>query len=74
MAATRKTSASKPKTMKTLTLVPQAGVLSGQNIQDSIRNRAYELFLQRGGQHGHELEDWLRAETEVITQFKRHSA
>ena len=26
---------------------------------------AYELFLQRGGEHGHDLEDWLRAEAIV---------
>jgi ribosomal protein L7/L12 len=32
---------------------------------ERIRARAYELFLERGGQHGHELEDWLRAEAEL---------
>ena len=26
---------------------------------------AYELFLQRGYEHGHDLEDWLRAEAIV---------
>ena len=28
--------------------------------------RAYQLFEQRGGEHGHDLEDWLRAEAEVV--------
>jgi len=27
-----------------------------------IRNRAYEIYLQRGAQPGCELEDWLQAE------------
>jgi len=30
-----------------------------------IRNRAYELYLLRGGQPGCELEDWLQAEREL---------
>src|SRR5579862_947959 len=31
------------------------------------RNRAYEIYLRRGGQHGCELEDWLQAERELTT-------
>jgi hypothetical protein len=31
-----------------------------------IRMRAYELFEQRGYQHGYDLEDWLQAEAEVM--------
>jgi hypothetical protein len=33
--------------------------------EEEIRNRAYEIYLQRGGQPGDELEDWLRAEREL---------
>ena len=29
--------------------------------EQEIRNRAYEIYLQRGGQPGYELEDWLQA-------------
>ena len=32
---------------------------------DVIAMRAYELFLQRGGQHGQDFEDWLTAEREL---------
>jgi hypothetical protein len=32
---------------------------------DVIRERAYELFERRGGEPGHELEDWLTAEREL---------
>jgi ribosomal protein L7/L12 len=31
-----------------------------------IAARAYERFLERGGQHGHDLEDWLAAEAELL--------
>ncbi len=33
--------------------------------QSDIANRAYELFLQRGGGHGSDWDDWLRAEREL---------
>ena len=32
---------------------------------DDIAMRAYELFLQRGAQHGQDFEDWLTAEREL---------
>jgi Protein of unknown function (DUF2934) len=30
-----------------------------------IGHRAYEIFLERGSVHGHDLDDWLRAEHEL---------
>lgn len=32
---------------------------------DDIRRRAYELFTARGGTHGYDIEDWLKAEREL---------
>ena len=32
---------------------------------ESIRTRAYELFLSRGALHGNDLGDWLNAEREL---------
>jgi hypothetical protein len=32
---------------------------------DQIARRAYELFLARGSEHGHDVEDWLQAEREI---------
>ena len=29
---------------------------------EDIADRAYQLFLERGSEHGHDLEDWLAAE------------
>jgi hypothetical protein len=36
--------------------------------KQEIRNRAYEIYLQRGAESGYEVEDWLQAEREVTTQ------
>ena len=36
-----------------------------------IAGRAYELFLERGGEHGHDVEDWLRAEGEILAGGSR---
>jgi hypothetical protein len=38
-------------------------------VSDLIRRRAYELFEQRGRQPGHDVEDWLQAEQELIQQM-----
>jgi hypothetical protein len=37
-------------------------------LEERIRARAYELFEQRGGEHGRAEEDWLRAEQEILNQ------
>jgi HSP20 family molecular chaperone IbpA len=37
-----------------------------QQVQLAIARRAYELFEARGRKHGHDWEDWLRAESELL--------
>jgi hypothetical protein len=32
--------------------------------EEGIRDRAYEICRERGGEPGHELDDWLKAERE----------
>src|SRR5579862_2558639 len=34
-------------------------------VKEKIQARAHELYLQRGGKDGHELQDWLAAEKEL---------
>ncbi len=34
-------------------------------LDEEIRQRAYEFYVERGYEEGHATEDWLRAETEV---------
>jgi hypothetical protein len=36
-----------------------------QPADDKIRNRAYEIYEGRGGEHGHDWDDWLAAEREL---------
>ena len=37
-----------------------------REIRDAIASRAYELYEERGHRHGHDLEDWLSAESETL--------
>ncbi len=39
---------------------------SHPNIEEKIRRRAHELYEARGREDGHDLDDWLRAEAEVM--------
>jgi len=60
----------KPEIVKTdsrATLVPI-------NLEDEIRRLAYLLSERRGFEPGHESEDWLTAETEVLQRYRQHSA
>jgi hypothetical protein len=34
-------------------------------LKDEVACRAHELYLQRGGEHGKDVEDWLKAEKEL---------
>lgn len=49
---------------------PETTVEEGEELpqltrEQKIRNLAYEIYLQRGGQSGYELEDWLQAERKL---------
>lgn len=37
-----------------------------QPVQLALARRAYELFVMRGHEHGHDWEDWFRAESELL--------
>ena len=43
---------------------------AASNVHEEIRQRAYELYEQRGRQDGHDLEDWLQSESEVMRKRK----
>ena len=38
---------------------------SQERTEELIRMRAYQLFEERGYEHGHDLDDWLQAEGEI---------
>lgn len=45
---------------------PESDKLSVYDLQERIRNRAYDLYEKRGAQDGHALDDWLEAKAEVL--------
>jgi Protein of unknown function (DUF2934) len=60
----------KPEIVKTesrMNLVPI-------NLEDEIRSLAYLLSERRGFQPGHETEDWLTAEHEVLERYHQQTA
>jgi DUF2934 family protein len=52
--------------------VPQARKTSvnssSADLNAKIRERAYQLYLERGSTPGHENEDWFRAEREILAR------
>jgi hypothetical protein len=57
------------RTTATRRQTPALAVMkSAPELQEQIRRRAYELYEQRGRDEGHELDDWLQAESEVTQQ------
>jgi hypothetical protein len=44
---------------------PLPSVTESGNDEELIRTRAHALYIERGMEDGHEVEDWLRAEQEV---------
>ncbi len=52
------------KHKKEVSQVSNAGSL--ELTEETIRQRAFELFEQRGCEPGHDLDDWLQAEAEVM--------
>jgi hypothetical protein len=44
------------------------------NLEDEIRQRAFELYQQRGSRPGSEAEDWSAAEEEIRQRYRQQSA
>ncbi len=42
-----------------------------EEVKKRIAERAYHLFLARGGQHGYHLEDWFKAEKEIKSEMDK---
>lgn len=41
--------------------------------RDQIEVRAYEIYLQRGGADGNDVQDWLQAESELLAGAEKNS-
>jgi len=44
------------------------------DVEGQIRARAYELYVQRGSEPGHEHEDWLVAEREILDRSNQQQS
>jgi hypothetical protein len=62
------------RTTATPRQTPAQVTKSTPDLQEQIRRRAYELYEQRGRNDGHELDDWLQAESEVTQRAKTVAA
>jgi hypothetical protein len=47
---------------------------SASDLQEQVRRRAYELYEERGRVNGHDVADWLQAESEVRQQKSKAMA
>lgn len=47
--------------------VPAAALQATAPSRDDVARRAFELYCERGGQDGHDVQDWLQAERELLT-------
>ena len=55
--------------MPNVNLEKNSDVAQDSDVKERIRTRAYELYEQRGGDKGRELDDWLQAEAEAIGEI-----
>lgn len=53
---------------------PPKGTENEPTVEEQIRQRAYELYEERGREDGHELDDWLRAEGEFTRKARTIAA
>ena len=60
------------KSLEPITLkANSAETEASSELQEQIRRRAYELYEQRGGEEGRELDDWLQAVAEVTQSMAK---
>jgi hypothetical protein len=49
--------------------IPRGPNQTDAEIEEKIRQRAYELYQERGGVEGNPTDDWLQAKKEVLSHF-----
>ena len=54
-----------PSITTTANRAPKSRALSVTITNDDIARRAYDLYLARGCEHGHDVDDWINAEREL---------
>jgi hypothetical protein len=46
-------------------------LLSDDDVREKIALRAYKIYEDRGGQHGRDIDDWLQAETDELSEAEQ---
>ncbi|HUJ79868.1 MAG TPA: DUF2934 domain-containing protein [Nitrospiria bacterium] len=49
--------------------IPGGASPNGEVLRQRIAKRAYEVYLDRGQTHGHDVDDWLEAEQMVLAEM-----
>ena len=63
-----------PRRLEVVKTEPRKNVVVPIKLEDEIRRRAYELYVQRGSTPGSEAEDWLAAEREVRQRYQKQQS
>jgi len=61
----------KKRTPTKVSLVTPEAAIAATPDPEAIAARAYFLYLERGGAHGNDWDDWLRAERDLTTSADR---
>lgn len=72
-AVVKKTPAKKAEVKKAavkMTTAPRKKTLTKAEFLAAVRDRAYEIYLQRDPENGCEISDWLAAEADVAKAYK----
>jgi hypothetical protein len=73
-AAAEVKAVSEPRKLEVVKNESRKNVVIPINLEDEIRRRAYELYVQRGSVSGNEAEDWLTAEREVGQRYQKQQS
>lgn len=63
-----------PGEVETMDIAIPPPVVRTPEIEEAIRRRAEKLYEERGRAPGHEVEDWVKAEAEVLHEIEIESA
>jgi hypothetical protein len=66
--------APEPRKLEVVKTEPRKNVVVPIKLEDEIRRRAYELYVQRGSAEGSAAEDWLTAEREVRQRYQKQQS
>ena len=47
----------------------QPETVSGVPTGEEIELRAYQIYIERGGAHGQDVEDWVQAKRELVEKY-----